>query len=194
MKKLFQTTIIFLFLFLIKTANGQSNFVTHTLKSGETLSTLAKQYNTNVGDIMRVNGMHADSKLVYGSVIKIPSSKKNKTEAQEPIPDKPVNAVANKNTIKHTVAKGETLYSISKQYNVSTEQIKAWNNLADNSVKIGSDLIVGTNNNLSVQTDKTVEETKRQRVGTTRPVETNKAIVPEQKTETANNINEEKSG
>jgi LysM repeat protein len=45
----------------------------------------------------------------------------------------------------HTVAKGETLFSISKQYNTTVEQIKKWNNLADNNAKIGTALIVGGN-------------------------------------------------
>jgi len=35
-------------------------------------------YNTNVGDIMRMNSMHADTKLVYGSTIKIHQTKKVK--------------------------------------------------------------------------------------------------------------------
>ena len=63
------------FFFSFQLVSAQSNYITHTLKQGESLSTLAKQYNTSVGDIMRMNGMHADSKLVYGSKIKIPSTK-----------------------------------------------------------------------------------------------------------------------
>src|SRR4051812_5971594 len=112
MKKLLQTTLFFMFLFAIKNASAQSNFVTHTLKTGETLSMLAKRYNTNVGNIMRMNNMHADTKLVYGSAIKIPSVKKNKTEVQQPLPDKTIDATADSNMVRHTVAKGETLYSI----------------------------------------------------------------------------------
>jgi len=194
MKNFLRAIIFFVFLFVIKTASAQSNFVTHILKVGETLSLLAKQYNTNVGDIMRMNNMHADTKLVYGSAIKIPSNKKTKAEVQQPLPVKTINVTANKNIVKHTVAKGETLYSISKQYNVSTEQIKAWNNLVDNSLKIGSNLIVGTNknNNASQQADKTVTETKRQRVETTQPTQTDNTIQPEQKAETVSNITEEK--
>ena len=59
----------------LQIASAQTNYVSHTLKEGETLSMLAQQYNTSVGDIMRINGMHADTKLVYGSKIKIPSTK-----------------------------------------------------------------------------------------------------------------------
>lgn len=190
MKKFLQAAIFFIFLFVMKAASAQSSFVRHILKAGETLSLLAKQYNTNVGDIMRMNNMHADTKLVYGSAIKIPSNKKTKAEVQQPLPDKTINVVANKNMLRHTVAKGETLYSISKQYNVSKEQIKAWNNLTDNSLKLGTNLIVGTSNS-SQPADKTITETKRQRVETTQPIQTNNIIQPEQKTEIANNVIEE---
>ncbi len=186
MKKLLPSIIAFVFLFVMKTASAQSNFINHTLKTGETLSSIAKQHNTNVGDIMRLNNMHADSKLVYGSSIKIPLTKKDKTETQQPQPEKQLTVAANKNVIKHTVAKGETLYSISKQFNVSTEQIKAWNSLTDNSVTLGTILIVGTN---ATETN-TAVQTTRQRVETAQPVKTDNTISTEQKTEdeTAGNV------
>jgi len=42
----------------------------------------------------------------------------------------------------HTVAKGETLYRISKEYGVSIKDLKAWNQLADNTIHVGQKLIV----------------------------------------------------
>ena len=42
----------------------------------------------------------------------------------------------------HTVAQGETLYFISKKYNISIDTLKAKNNLADNSISIGQILII----------------------------------------------------
>ena len=43
------------------------------------------------------------------------------------------------------LCQGETLFSISKQYNVSMEQIKTWNNLPDYNIKLGTLLDVGSN-------------------------------------------------
>ncbi|WP_045687599.1 LysM peptidoglycan-binding domain-containing protein [Hymenobacter sp. AT01-02] len=43
---------------------------------------------------------------------------------------------------KHTVQKGETLFSIAKQYNVKPAQLQAWNAKPDNGVKIGEVLLV----------------------------------------------------
>ncbi len=42
----------------------------------------------------------------------------------------------------HTVAKGETLYRISKQYGVSVNDLKIWNNLLDNTIQVGQQLVV----------------------------------------------------
>ncbi|MCA9471009.1 MAG: LysM peptidoglycan-binding domain-containing protein [Nitrospirales bacterium] len=42
----------------------------------------------------------------------------------------------------HTVAKGETLFSISRQYGISVNNLKSWNNLPSNLIKPGQKLVV----------------------------------------------------
>ena len=42
----------------------------------------------------------------------------------------------------HTVEKGETLYRLSKQYGVSVEDLKAWNNMTDNTIHVGQQVVV----------------------------------------------------
>jgi flagellum-specific peptidoglycan hydrolase FlgJ len=42
----------------------------------------------------------------------------------------------------HLVAKGDTLYSISKKYNISVDDLKKKNNLIDNAISIGQSLII----------------------------------------------------
>jgi LysM repeat protein len=56
-------------------------------------------------------------------------------------------AVAEKKTInpnqevnRHTVTKGDTLYSISKKYNIPVEELKKQNNIFDNAISIGQNL------------------------------------------------------
>ena len=46
------------------------------------------------------------------------------------------------NSIKHVVVKGDTLYSISKKYAISIEEIKKKNSLLENSISIGQELII----------------------------------------------------
>ncbi|MFT7482430.1 MAG: LysM repeat protein, partial [Oceanospirillaceae bacterium] len=42
----------------------------------------------------------------------------------------------------HTVAAGETLYRISVDNKVSVDQLRAWNNLSDNTISIGQRLLI----------------------------------------------------
>lgn len=44
--------------------------------------------------------------------------------------------------VKHKVQKGETLYAISRKYQVSIQQIQSWNNLSGEGIQIGEILIV----------------------------------------------------
>ncbi len=43
---------------------------------------------------------------------------------------------------EHTVAKGDTLYNISKRYGVTVAEIQKWNKIKGNSIKLGQTLRV----------------------------------------------------
>jgi len=42
----------------------------------------------------------------------------------------------------HTVAKGDTLYRLSKEYGVTVDDLKVWNNLTDNTIHVGQQIVV----------------------------------------------------
>ena len=42
----------------------------------------------------------------------------------------------------YVVAKGDTLYSISKKYNIPIEELKKQNNIFDNAISIGQSIII----------------------------------------------------
>ncbi len=44
--------------------------------------------------------------------------------------------------ISHTIVTGENLFRISQKYGVTVDEIKKWNNLPDNNIKIGQKLII----------------------------------------------------
>lgn len=56
--------------------------------------------------------------------------------------DKSKELVASSNLELHQVVKGDTLYSISKKYNISIEDLKKKNNISDNAISIGQSLII----------------------------------------------------
>jgi len=44
--------------------------------------------------------------------------------------------------IIHTIQTGETIYRVSKIYNVTVDDIKQWNNLVENTIEIGQELVI----------------------------------------------------
>ena len=73
---------------------------------------------------------------------KFDHKKKNKKKSETPsLAEK-----AEKKSVKtHQVIKGDTLYSISKKYNIDLETLVQKNQIIDNAIFLGQDLIIPTN-------------------------------------------------
>ena len=59
-----------------------------------------------------------------------------------PSVDKAKEPKALKSGIIHTVAKGETLYRLAKQYNTTVEKLKDLNELNDNTIVVNQELLI----------------------------------------------------
>ncbi|PSR01445.1 MAG: hypothetical protein BRD50_08760 [Bacteroidetes bacterium SW_11_45_7] len=112
------------------------SIVIHVVKEGETLYAISRNYNTSVDAIKDANGNLNASTIEVGQKIKIPREKEKDAESQSNEPS----SSSQKQT--HTVQSGETLFSISQQYDVSAEQIKQLNNLSSNSLRVGQELLI----------------------------------------------------
>jgi Cell wall-associated hydrolases (invasion-associated proteins) len=117
---------------------------THKVVSGESLFSIAKQYNMSVEDLKKINNL-PKGKIKPGQELKLaqqteqPKPAKNIEVAKVEIPRKGAT---------HKVASGESLYSISKMYNVSVDDLKKINNLAKGKIRPGQELkIVQDNDN-----------------------------------------------
>lgn len=111
-----------------KNINNQNDSNIHIVKTGETLYSISKLYQISIQELMDLNQMHSNS-ITVGQQLKVKLIIKEKTTS---------------NPIKttHTVKSGDTLYSISKLYNVEVETIKKLNNLTTNSLQIGQILTI----------------------------------------------------
>ncbi len=99
-------------------------YIIHIVEKGDTFYSLSKKYKKNVSQL-RLASKNNET-LSIGEKLLIPILGFNSNT---------------KNV--HKVQVKETLYSISKKYNVSIESLKKWNNLKDNSLNEGQKLIVG---------------------------------------------------
>ncbi|MDB9980451.1 LysM peptidoglycan-binding domain-containing protein, partial [Ulvibacter sp.] len=101
----------FLFCF---SALAQEQYKSHSVKQGETVFSIAKEYGVGVEDIYRLN----------------PNAREGlKMNAILVVPDKENLAIINQDVRfkKHRVKRKETLFSISKKYDVSIDMIKRYN-------------------------------------------------------------------
>lgn len=117
MKYLLYNLIIF---FMLSGATTQAqNYLTHKVKQGERIEDISKRYNVTPFDIYALN---PDSKkeLKINSVLIIPKSRIS-TEPKVTI------VKELKGFKQHKVKRRETLYSLSKKYNITEDDIKKHN-------------------------------------------------------------------
>ena len=129
MKNIF---LVICFLLVFNGLNAQ-NYKTHRVKEGETIESISKLYNVTPYDIYSLN---PDSKkeLKANTLLIIPKSKINT------VPKVTIERKLN-GFKRHKVKRQETLYSISKRYDVSEEDIKKHNTfLYANNLRKGDNL------------------------------------------------------
>ena len=134
-----------------KQAAGANSFLIHTVQKKETLYSLSKQYDVSSEEIIRLNPEAAYG-LKINQQIKIPSDKKQAQTID------PKNAYPYP-TFTHRVERQETLYSLSKEYQVNIEDIKKANNGLPDGLKKGSIILIPVNNNRPKSGGNTVEYT-----------------------------------
>lgn len=107
----------------------------HTVRSGESLSLIAKKYGTTMAKIKSENNLKSSS-LKVGQVLMMPSNKSvyiaPKTNASG----------QGRTTITHTVRSGEFLSKIASRYKVSISSIRSLNKLKSDTLFVGQKLKV----------------------------------------------------
>lgn len=102
---------------------SDKNRIKHKVETGETLYSIARKYGVPSKDVIAAN---PNETLALGSIVIVPLKNVVKDDVISPIVKDPINPNANPgdSIILHKVKKNETMYSLSKQYNVSIESIK----------------------------------------------------------------------
>ena len=116
-------------------------FLERKLKQGNRDYYITERGETLYG-ISQTNAIQLES-LVQFNNIRLEETIKRGTKVWL----RPVNSAKemfekNTHVILHQVQSKEGLYAISQKYNVSVEDIKQWNNLTDNDLKVGQQLII----------------------------------------------------
>lgn len=142
--------------------------VTHTVQRGESIFSIAKQYNISPSDLRSMNNITiGNDRIKAGQVLKITNyagnnidsesdntkvvknTKSSKTKVTAPVKNSQ-NVADNDNSdksevVRYIVQRGETLAQIAVKYNTTTNRILLDNNLTNSRINYGQSLKITTN-------------------------------------------------
>ena len=96
---------------------------TYTVKSGDTLSEIARRYGMTTPELMRINSLK-DSDIRVGQKLKVVASGRGGSP------------------VVHVVAAGDTLSTIAERYKTSVDSIQRGNGLTGTNIRVGQKLTV----------------------------------------------------
>jgi membrane-bound lytic murein transglycosylase D len=116
----------------------------HTVKKGETVTSVARKYGVSAKALREANGL-SDKARVSGQTLVIPAPS---TAALPPsVAPRPTVAAgssaggsSSSGTRMYKVRSGDTLFSIAKQFSTTVTQIKQLNGLTSDRIKVGDQL------------------------------------------------------
>ncbi|MDR3352777.1 MAG: LysM peptidoglycan-binding domain-containing protein [Zoogloeaceae bacterium] len=147
---------------------------TYRVKQGDTLFAIARKQNVRVADLKRLNQIKGDAirpglrlVLAPGQAVNVAEAPKaavvktkaprvakaSQAEKTAASADTTKTAKTAKSTqtakasriTRHTVQKGDTLFSIARRYRVALADLKRWNRLSSNQIRVGTTLQIQLN-------------------------------------------------
>ena len=107
----------------------------YSVKNGDSLSVLAKRFNTEVDTIKTINNIHHDT-IRIGQTLMIPTASEAgqhyslSAEQRLATTQNRRRGGNNSRQIFHTVGKGDSLWTIARQYDVTVKKLSYWNGIA----------------------------------------------------------------
>jgi len=156
--------VCFLFQLSVLSASAQE-YKYHTVEAGETVYSIAKSYNISEEAIYKYNPDAKANDLEVSSKLVIPISEKEEIS----------NETEDIQFITHTVKRKETLYRLSKDYNVEIDEIKRFNkHLYSEELQRGEEILIpqrkkgATNTEIASSEDLDIPATEKPQTSETR--------------------------
>jgi peptidoglycan lytic transglycosylase D len=139
-------------------ANERVRWKRHKIGNGETISEIAENYHTTISSIRAANNLRGNT-IRAGHHLMIPVSTKPLDEYSQSADARLARTQGkqrNGNKFEHTVRSGESFWTISQQYKVTTRQLASWNGMAPgDTLSIGKKLVVWSKADLAPRTSPT---------------------------------------
>ena len=123
---------------IIKEPTTPPQPTTYKVQKGDTLYSISQKFNTTVDEIKRLNNISSNN-IYINQELYIPSTN---TLPSNPLPIPPINDDENEEYSEYIVQKGDSLWKISRDYNISVKDLIELNNLTTTTLQIGDKLLV----------------------------------------------------
>ena len=107
----------------------------YVVKEGDSLWEIARQFNLGTKELQQLNGL-ATNIIHPGDRILL--------AALQPVKQQPIEVKPDTAEFYYHIRSGDSLWTIARKYNVSTGEIKRWNNLNNNLIHPGNKLLLKT--------------------------------------------------
>lgn len=121
---------------------------TYKVQKGDTLYSISQKFNTTVDEIKRLNNITSNN-IYINQELYIPTSS---STPSNPLPIPPIDDDENEEYSEYIVQKGDSLWKISRDYNITVKELIALNNLTTTALQIGDKLIVPINKTEKIYT------------------------------------------
>lgn len=113
--------------------------VIHNVTSGDTFYSISRKYGVKINDVLAWNGMDINDPLKIDQqlVLEVDENLKGESNSQKPVEEKEDNS-----EIYYTVKAGDTMYGISRKYNLSVDELQKLNKKEGFVLKTGEQIRV----------------------------------------------------
>ena len=108
----------------------------HTVRAGETLSSIARTYGVKASDVSKWNNDLAADELQAGARLKLYASNMTAAKGDH------VGKTTHRRPLSYRVKRGDTLYSIADKYDVTVGDLRKANHLRRNALTAGARIII----------------------------------------------------
>ena len=129
---------------IIKEQTTPPQPTTYKVQKGDTLYSISQQFNTTVDEIKKLNNITSNN-IYINQELYIPSSN---TLPSNPLPIPPIDDDESEEYSEYIVQKGDSLWKISRDYNISVKDLIDINNLTTTTLQIGDKLLVPIKTNV----------------------------------------------
>lgn len=136
MNRILKYTLLLLTLTFMSCKSTAQQYITHRVKQGETLTSIAKEYKVTPYNILKLNKeIQQEEDLAVGTVLLIPGNPTSTEASESQVQQEQIEETEDETAVQekpigfksHKVKRRETFYGITRRYKITEDELKRYN-------------------------------------------------------------------